>query len=110
MFCSKCGKEILDGTVFCPNCGNKVGEAASAPKQKVKVMLDPAEAMPQKKVPDSSKSFSGQGKTYGLILMIISIIGDLIGMFVIGFDAFIPITIGAAVLFVIGFLMRMFCP
>lgn len=110
MFCSKCGKEIHDGTIFCSSCGNKIGETDSPVEQEVKVMLDPAEAMPQKKVADSSKSFSGQGKTFGLILMIISIIGDLVAMFAIGFDVFIPITIGATVLFAVGFLMRMFCP
>ncbi len=111
MFCSKCGTDLYDGTQFCPTCGNKVDETAApaAPKE-VKVMLDPAEVVPAKKSADSSKSFAGQGKTFGLILMIISIVGDLVAMFAIGFDAFIPITIGATVLFVIGFFMRMFCP
>ena len=37
-----------------------------------------------------------------------SVLGDLVAMFAIGFDAFIPITIGATVLFVIGLLMTMF--
>ena len=111
MFCSKCGNQLQDGTQFCPSCGNKVGEAAApVTRQEVKVMLDPAEVVPQKKAADSSKSFSGQGKTFGLILMIVSIIFDLVAMFAIGFDAFIPITIGATALFVIGFLMRLFCP
>ncbi len=110
MFCTKCGKEIPDGTVFCPGCGNKIGEAASSAEQKVKVMLDPADAMPQKETADSSRSLSGQGKTIGFMLMIISIIGDLLAMVTIGFDAFIPITIGAMVLFVVGFLLRLFCP
>jgi hypothetical protein len=27
MLCSKCGKEIVDGSVFCPVCGAKQGEA-----------------------------------------------------------------------------------
>lgn len=110
MYCSKCGNNLQDGTQFCPSCGCKIGEAAPPSSEKnVKVILDPAEVVPQKKVADSSKSFSGQGKTFGLILMMISVIGDLVAMFAIGFDAFIPITIGATVLFVIGFFMRMFC-
>jgi len=25
MFCKKCGKEIKDDTIYCPNCGEKVG-------------------------------------------------------------------------------------
>ena len=111
MFCSKCGNSLQDGTQFCSKCGNKIeGTAAPAAERNVKVMLDPAEVVPQKKTADSSKTFSGQGKTLGLILMMISIIGDLVAMVAIGFDAFIPVTIGATVLFVIGFFLRMFCP
>ena len=108
MFCSKCGKELQDDTSFCPACGNKVGETAPTVSQPVKVMLDPSEVMPEKKVVDSSKSFKGQGGTIGTILMILSIVFDLVAMFAIGFDAFIPITIGATVVFVIGFFLRMF--
>lgn len=111
MFCSNCGTKLPDGAQFCSNCGNKIGETPAPVVQKeVKVMLDPAEVVPAKETADSSKSFAGQGKTIGLILMMISIIGDLVAMFAIGFDAFGPITIGATVLFVIGFFMRMFCP
>lgn len=111
MFCSKCGKELQDGVQFCPFCGNKTGSSASpsVPKE-TKVVLDPAEVVEHKEVADSSKTLSGQGRTIGLMLMIISIILDLVGMIAIGFDAFVPITICAAVLFVIGFLIRMFCP
>ncbi len=109
MFCTHCGKELQSGMQFCPSCGNKT--AAEPPAATgVKVMLDPAEVVPQKAAPDSSKSLAGQGKTIGLILMVISILGDLLAMMVVGFDAFIPVTIGATVLFVIGFLLRMFCP
>lgn len=111
MFCSKCGSNLQEGAQFCPACGTKVSEVSSpaAAKQEVKVILDPAEVVPQAATKDSSKTFSGQGKTFGLILMIISVVGDLAAMCVIGFDAFIPVTIGATALFVIGFFMRMFC-
>lgn len=108
MFCSKCGKEIQGNVSFCPACGSKVGESPLSVSQPIKVMLDPAETMPEKKVADSSKSLKGQGGTIGTILMMLSIIFDLVAMFVIGFDAFIPITIGATVVFVIGFFLRMF--
>lgn len=103
MFCSKCGKKLQDDVSFCPSCGNKVGENAPAVSQPVKVMLDPAEAMPEKKVYDSSKSFGGQGKTLGLVFIIVSIILDLIGIF------FFPVFILGTVFFVVGILMRMFC-
>jgi len=29
-FCSKCGNEVEEGTVFCQNCGNKLEETVSA--------------------------------------------------------------------------------
>jgi len=111
MFCAKCGEEIVDGTQFCPNCGNKTGNTIEKKViQAPKVMLDPTEVVEHKETADSSKTFSGQGRTIGLIMMIFSIVLDLVGMVAIGFDAFIPITIGSAALFVIGFLIRMFCP
>lgn len=110
MFCSNCGKEIQESTSFCPYCGKNVNQALQPAAEKVKVILDPSEVVDTKQPIDSSKSFSGQGKTFGLVLMIVSIVFDLVGMFAIGFDAFIPITIGATALFVIGFLLRIFCP
>ena len=111
MFCSKCGKQLKDEMQFCPFCGNKAGEASSSGiSHEPRIMLDPSEVVPHKEVPDSSRSLAGQGKTIGLILMILSIVMDLAGMMLIGFDAFIPFTIAATAMFVIGFLIRMFCP
>ena len=43
-------KELQDDTSFCPACGNKVGENAPAVSQPVKVMLDPTEAMPERRL------------------------------------------------------------
>ena len=107
MFCSKCGTNLQDGVQFCHNCGNKVGEVQqSVSKSEPKVILDPSEVVPQKKVADSGKSFAGQGKTLGLVLIIVSIIIDLVGLV----SGFIPITILGTVLFVVGILMRMFMP
>ena len=110
MFCSKCGTNLQNGSKFCSACGNKCFEPDTpiTPKE-VKVMLDPSEVIPAKEAKDSSKSFSGQGKTIGIILMMISIIGDVIAMIAIGLDAFIPVTIGATILFVVGFFLNMFC-
>ena len=33
MFCSKCGKQIQPGTVFCPGCGQKIGAEPAAQAQ-----------------------------------------------------------------------------
>lgn len=110
MFCSNCGKELEDSATFCSDCGQSTGVHKVLPSESVKFVLDPSEVVETKPVADSSKTFSGQGKVIGLILMIFSIVGDLVAMFVIGFDAFIPITTASTVLFVIGFLLRVFCP
>lgn len=107
MFCSKCGTNLQDGTLFCPSCGNKVGETPAPVAQKeVKVMLAPAEVVPAKEAKDSSKSMSGQGSTIGLILIIISIILDLFALV----SGFIPLMTVGTILFVVGILIRMFMP
>ncbi len=110
MYCTKCGNQIRDDSIFCEKCGNRIDSKSQTPKAPPKIMLNPDEVVEHKENNDTSKTFRGQGKIIGLILMILSILGDLVSMFVIGFDSFIPITIGATVLFVVGFLLRMFSP
>ena len=34
MFCSKCGKQVVDGAAFCSACGAQLGEGREAPKPK----------------------------------------------------------------------------
>lgn len=56
MFCKQCGKEVADGTAFCPGCGASLGDApapAPAPAAPVRVKtppvggpLEPARANP----------------------------------------------------------------
>ncbi|MBQ8389592.1 MAG: zinc ribbon domain-containing protein [Oscillibacter sp.] len=106
MFCSKCGTANTDGSAFCVKCGSRLN--TNTHSLGPKVMLAPEEVVEHKEVKDSSKTFSGYGKVFGWILMIVSVLGDLAAMFAIGFDAFIPITIGATALFVVGFLITMF--
>jgi uncharacterized membrane protein YvbJ len=39
MFCSKCGKEISDGSVFCSHCGSKIsGYSSESDKQESKTV------------------------------------------------------------------------
>lgn len=33
MFCDKCGKKLAPGSIFCPNCGAKLPEDKTAPKE-----------------------------------------------------------------------------
>lgn len=110
MFCSGCGNQIDETAVFCAKCGKRVciSEIPMA-EEKVRVVLDPSEVAPQKEIADSGSSLSGHGRTIGLILMILSFVVDFVALFLIGFEAFIPVTIIAGALFMVGFLIRMFC-
>lgn len=107
MFCQKCGAQIADGSSFCEKCGTKVSITNTPPK---KVMLDPKEVVEHKSEKDSSKTFAGNGKAFGIILMLFSVIGDLVALVAIGTEVFIPVTIIATIVFVIGFFLMMFSP
>ena len=43
MFCIKCGKELPEGAVFCPFCGQKQGAPAEAPDSATEAMVKAAE-------------------------------------------------------------------
>ena len=110
MFCSKCGNQLQDGVLFCPKCGNAVNNTRAVPVEKeTKVMLEPSEVIKHGEN-NGKKTTSGHAGTYGIVLMIVSVILSLISMFAVGFEAFIPITVLSTALFVVGFLLRMFCP
>ena len=40
MYCTKCGKEIIGESRFCPNCGAPIGEAPVAAPEYQRLMLD----------------------------------------------------------------------
>ena len=60
MFCSKCGKEIPDDSVFCPSCGAKVTpiapEAAETPAPAAPEAEKPAPAAPEAEKPKKTRS------------------------------------------------------
>ena len=107
MFCPTCGAKLPDGSVFCEKCGARVAMTPEPPK---KVVLDPKEVVEHKPEKDSSKTFAGNGRAFGIILMLLSVLGDLAAQLAVGSEHFIPITVVAAIFFVIGFLMVVFSP
>jgi len=72
MLCSKCGKEIPDGTKFCPECGFEQGDTSNTKN---------AESSPQKN--EEKKFLEGYNILCiaGLILSCVSLIaGGLVGV------------------------------
>ena len=114
MYCSKCGKEIAEGSFYCEKCGNKISSSGTNDKITIqlpqKVVLNPEEVVEHKEVKDSSKTFSGTGKVFGIALIVIGILCDLITIVLIGTgsDFTIPLISGGAIVFFIGFLVVIF--
>ncbi len=46
MFCNKCGKELGEGTNFCPGCGNPIGEVNNTPTTNNAVQNQTVEVKP----------------------------------------------------------------
>jgi hypothetical protein len=112
IFCSKCGVQIADSSIFCEKSGAKIiaKPYQELPKNtpKPRIMLNPDEAAPSRTEKDSSKTFRGMGKIFGVALVLCSILVALISMFTIGTIGFIPLTILGTVMFVLGFFITIF--
>lgn len=39
MFCVKCGAQLDDNAIFCPKCGNKVGEVSATASASPEVIV-----------------------------------------------------------------------
>ena len=49
MFCSNCGKEIENGTKFCPHCGTQTTQGGPAPAEKDSIAQNPVEGGKKRK-------------------------------------------------------------
>lgn len=97
MFCSNCGKEIIQGNKFCPMCGNACNMPEQSPIQQEKSTLLSPPPYPNnvttpntvKRTPLSNKRFSALRK----ILKVIWIICNIITIIVLfaGYNIFIRI-------------------
>lgn len=68
MFCDKCGTPVEEGQPFCPNCGNRLGEAA-----------DPAAApRPAKAIPSAGGLLGKLNAKQGLEKIFFACIGGLL--------------------------------
>ncbi len=82
-FCSNCGKELPDGTKFCPNCGTQVGAPEVQPsgnQQPTNIQMQPSgnqqpinsQMQPTPEPPTST--LDKFGKLYGILLLVLAII------------------------------------
>lgn len=67
MFCNNCGKQVDDGTTFCPYCGKQIGTPAAQPAQPAA----PAQPAPAQ---------STDSNTIAIVGFIFSFFGGLIGL------------------------------
>lgn len=67
MYCIKCGKQIPDGSSFCPSCGANQNNGNSTP-------------LPDKETPKSSKKKRGCGNCLGILIVVI-VVAALITVF-----------------------------
>lgn len=102
MVCRHCGKEIADGVLVCGYCGHAVPQQDLSTETKEKIERE-------KCSDESLKPNTGASiRAFGIALMIISGIFDVIGMVLIGtgtFEAFNAVTIISTVAFFIGLVM-----
>lgn len=71
MVCSKCGTELADGVVFCPNCGTSNG---AAPQQQP-YYVDPADHTAEFSAKDISDN-----KVFAMLPYLMSIVGVIVAL------------------------------
>lgn len=94
MFCNKCGKEVPNGSSFCPYCGNKIDESI---KEKVNVVTEKVTVEVGEATPARSKAMS--------LTIMTGIVGILILLMSLLFGMSYPLII-LAVVFIIFLIMR----
>jgi hypothetical protein len=86
MFCKNCGKEIQDDSLFCPECGAKIGEA---PEQVEKVQSQPVSDKPVV-TEEVEKVVAKKPKKTGKVIAIITVAIVLVAAIIVGVFAFVP--------------------
>ena len=59
MFCSKCGKQISDGSKFCINCGEPVHESVEATSATEQVTVNTTSTLEDVEKRDSTQKIKG---------------------------------------------------
>ena len=97
MYCGNCGKQIADGSKFCPNCGSEVGGKTAASRQQQTPNPQPQIIVVEDNDADAVTPLQQTVGTIVLVIGIVSLIflffnlitafvmalvGDLLGIFV----------------------------
>lgn len=77
MYCKKCGKQVEDGSSFCPYCG------ADLKEQEVEVV----EANVESEKPQESR---GPWKVFAIVGYVLGIVGFVTSFFLIGLEFSVP--------------------
>jgi len=95
--CKKCGNKIDGNSPVCMYCGTAVPDS--------NINLETKERMRVQSSKPSSPGDTSSLKVFGAILVILGILADIIGMFMIAsssFEAFSAVTITGTIMFLIG--------
>lgn len=98
MYCKQCGKEVMEQSVVCPNCGAAVKRAATQSTNWVivgaAIVTIIATFMPVVSFMGMSISFvAEETRTEGMAIIVLALIGGLLGYFRKGKFGFIPAAI-----------------
>ena len=91
MYCKHCGKEISDDAIACPGCGHPTKVDQLVPKEKVFSARDPRRSNPSV---IAGFVLSAIAFVAGIILLSISLVGNVESMVIYGMLIVLPAVIG----------------
>ena len=75
MFCKKCGNELREGALFCPNCGSKVAQAEVKESVNAPIKEEKIESVNK----EESKENNFNVKKYFPIIAVVVVVVVIIG-------------------------------
>ena len=77
MFCPKCGNQLGDGARFCANCGNQLSSGAET--NATQPQYQPVETVAQPAPQKEKKSSAQKGKIAGIVLFVLGVLAFIGG-------------------------------
>ncbi len=101
--CEKCGHKLEDNSPICMYCGHTIPKT-----QLSKTTIERLEKESKPKESDPTLNAAISVKSFGVILLIIGFLSDIIGMFMVGssdVDTFKIVLIGGTISFFLGLIL-----